>query len=151
MLALGRMLTLQENKAQKRIECEEVTFPLNLAFPSGILGFEEVKEYVLQPLPELDPFFWMEGVTGKKHAFLLVPPAHVIESYSIELNQEDVDSLDLQSSEDALIFNIVTYGPNQTMTVNLKGPILVNRHTMVAKQVVPINAVELPTTFPLNN
>ena len=86
MLALGRMLTLQENKAQKRIECEEVTFPLNLAFPSGILGFEEVKKYVLQPLPELDPFFWMEGVTGKKHAFLLVPPAHVIESYSIEIN-----------------------------------------------------------------
>ena len=145
------MLTLQENKAQNRIDSEEVSFPLNLAFPSGILGFEEVKEYILQPLPELDPFFWMEGVTGKKHAFLLVPPSHVLESYSIELNQEDVNFLDLHSSEDALIFNIVTYGPNQTMTVNLKGPILLNRHTMVAKQVVPINAVELPTTFPLNN
>ena len=151
MLGLLCMLTLQENKAQNSLECEEVSFPLNLAFPSGILGFEEEKEYVLQPLPDLDPFFWMEGVTGKKHAFLLVPPAHVIESYSIELNQEDVDFLNLQNSEDALIFNIVTYGPNQTMTVNLKGPILVNRHTMLAKQVVPLNAVELPTTFPLNN
>ena len=151
MLGLGCMLTLQENKAQNRIDSEEVSFPLNLAFPSGILGFEEVKEYILQPMPDLDPFFWMEGVTGKKHAFLLVPPAHVLESFSIELNQEDVNFLDLQSSEDALIFNIVTYGPNQTMTVNLKGPILLNRHTMVAKQVVPMNAVELPTTFPLNN
>jgi flagellar assembly factor FliW len=60
------MLTLQENKAQNRIECEEVSFPLNLAFPSGILGFEEVKDYVLQPLPDLNPFFWMEGVTGKQ-------------------------------------------------------------------------------------
>ena len=145
------MLTLQENKAQNSIDSEEVTFPLNIAFPSGILGFEEVKEYILHPLLDLDPFFWMEGVTGKKHAFLLVPPAHVLESFSIELNEEDVNFLDLQSSEDALIFNIVTYGPNQTMTVNLKGPILINRHTMVAKQVVPINAVELPTTFPLNN
>lgn len=145
------MLTLEENRAQNRIESEEVSFPLSLTFPSGILGFEEVKEYVLQPLPELDPFFWMEGLTGKKHAFLLVPPAHVLESYSIELNQEDVDFLDLQNSEDALIFTIVTYGPNQTMSVNLKGPILLNRHTMVAKQVVPINAVELPTTFPINN
>ena len=145
------MLTLQENKAQNKIECEEVSFPLNLAFPSGILGFEEEKDYTLQPLPDLGPFFWMEGVTGNKHAFLLVPPAHVLESYSIELNREDVESLNLKSSEDALIFNIVTYGPNQSMTVNLKGPILVNRHTMVAKQVVPMNAVELPTTFPLNN
>ena len=50
-----------------------------------------------------------------------------------------------------LILNIVTYGPNQTMTVNLKGPIIVNRHTMVAKQVVPKNAAALATTFPLNN
>ena len=97
MLGLGCMLTLQENKAQNRIESEEVSFPLNLALPSGILGFEEVKEYVLQPLPDLDPFFWMEGVTGKKHAFLLVPPAHVLESYSIELNQEDVDCCLLQT------------------------------------------------------
>ena len=151
MLGLGCMLTLQENKAQNRIDSEDVSFPLNLAFPSGILGFEEVKEYILQPMPDLDPFFWMEGVTAKKHAFLLLPPAHILESYSIEINQEDVNFLDLQSSEDALIFNVVTYGPNQTMTVNLKGPILINRHTMVAKQVVPINAVELPTTFPLNN
>jgi len=151
VLGLGCMLTLQQNKAQNKVESEEVSFPLNLTLPSGILGFEEIKEYTLQPLPDLDPFFWMEGVTGKKHAFLLVPPAHVLESYSIELNQDDVDFLDLQSSEDALILNIVTYGANQTMTVNLKGPILVNRHTMVAKQVVPKNAVELPTTFPLNN
>ena len=145
------MLTLQENKAQSKIDSGEVTFPLKLVFPSGILGFEEIKEYELQPLPDLEPFFWMEGGSSKKHAFLLVPPAHVLESYSIELNKEDVNFLDLTTSEDALIFNIVTYGSNQTMTVNLKGPILVNRHTMVAKQVVPTNAVELPTTYPLNN
>ena len=145
------MLTLQENKAQNKLECEEMSFPIRLAFPSGILGFEEEKEYILQPLPDLDPFFWMEGVTGKKNAFLMVPPAHVLETYSIELNQEDVDFLNLHDSEDALILNIVTYGPNQTMTVNLKGPILLNRRTMVAKQVVPKNAMELPTTFPLNN
>ena len=145
------MLTLQENKAQSGIEDQEVSFPLSLAFPSGILGFEEIKEYALQPLHDLEPFFWMEGGNENKQAFLLVPPSHVLETYSIEVSKEDVDFLSLQSTEDALIFNIVTYGPNQTMTVNLKGPILVNRHTMVAKQVVPTNAAVLPTTFPLNN
>ena len=36
------MLTLQENKAQRKIESQEVSFPLSLAFPSGILGFEEL-------------------------------------------------------------------------------------------------------------
>ena len=88
----------------------------------------------------------MEGGNENKQAFLLVPPSHVLETYSIEVSKEDVDFLSLQSTEDALIFNIVTYGPNQTMTVNLKGPILVNRHTMVAKQVVPKNAAALATT-----
>tara|TARA_B100000959_G_C14739023_1_gene524233 strand:- start:282 stop:719 length:438 start_codon:yes stop_codon:yes gene_type:complete len=145
------MLTLQENKAQKKIESQKVSFPVNLTFPSGILGFEEINEYSLQPLADLEPFFWMEGVASHNQAFLLVPPAHVLDTYSIEIGQMDVDFLQLNESDDALIFNIVTFGSSQSMTVNLKGPILVNRHSMVAKQVVPVNAMALPTTYPLNN
>ncbi len=81
------MLTLQENKAQSGIESQEVSFPLSLAFPSGILGFEEIKEYALQPLPDLEPFFWMEGGNENKQAFLFVPPSHVLEIYSIEVSK----------------------------------------------------------------
>ena len=145
------MLTLQENKAQSQIQNQEISFPLKLNFPSGILGFEEIKEYTLQPLPDLDPFFWMEGDGKSDQSFLMVPPAHVVDTYSVEITQDDVETLGLNSTEDAFILNIVTFSPNQTMTVNLKGPIVLNRHNFTAKQIVPRNAAVLPTSFPLNN
>jgi flagellar assembly factor FliW len=93
----------------------------------------------------------MEGDAENNQAFLLVPPVHVLDTYSIEISQMDVDILQLNESDDALIFNIVTFGSSQSMTVNLKGPIVINRHSMQAKQVVPVNAMTLPTTYPLNN
>jgi flagellar assembly factor FliW len=34
--------------------------------------------------------------------------------------------------------------------VNLKGPIVVNRHTLVAKQVVPHNAADYSVRHPLS-
>ncbi len=151
MLSLLRMLTLQENKAEYRTGNQEIKFPVNLTFPSGILGFEGINQYSLQPLADLDPFFWMEGDAENNQAFLLVPPVHVLDTYSIEISQMDVDILQLNESDDALIFNIVTFGSSQSMTVNLKGPIVINRHSMQAKQVVPVNAMTLPTTYPLNN
>jgi len=145
------MLTLQENKQQNQIESQEINFPLKLNFPSGILGFEEIKEYTLQPLPELDPFFWMESVGNSEQSFLMVPPSHVVETYSLEITGDDEEFLELNSPEDAIILNIVTFSPNQSMTVNLKGPIVVNRHTFNAKQIIPRNAAVLPISFPLNN
>ena len=142
---------LKIHKIEKIIMAGYVKRPSLKDIKFDLKGLKLIKEYALQPLPDLEPFFWMEGGNENIQAFLLVPPSHVLETYSIEVSKEDVDFLSLQSTEDALILNIVTYGPNQTMTVNLKGPILVNRHTMVAKQVVPTNAAVLPTTFPLNN
>ena len=39
-------------------------------------------------------------------------------------------------------------GPQQA-TVNLKGPIVLNRRTLVAKQVIPLNAPEYSVAHPL--
>ena len=151
MLSVGCMLTLQENKAQTQIESQEISFPLKLKFPNGLLGFEEIKEYTLQPLPDLEPFFWMEGTGNSEQSFLMVPPAHVVDTYSVEITAEDEEHLGLTSPEDAFILNIVTFSPNKFMTVNLKGPIVVNRHSFTAKQLIPRNAAVLPISFPLNN
>jgi flagellar assembly factor FliW len=80
-----------------------------------------------------------------------VPPSHVVDTYSVEIPEDDEEYLGLNSPQDAFILNIVTFSPNQSMTVNLKGPIVVNRHSFTAKQIVPRNAAVLPTSFPLNN
>jgi flagellar assembly factor FliW len=45
--------------------------------------------------------------------------------------------------------NIVTLRNQGPSTVNLKGPIVVNRCTRIAKQVIPLNAGLYPLQHPL--
>jgi flagellar assembly factor FliW len=73
-------------------------------------------------------------------AFLVVPPAAVLPDYSPVLSDDDVAFLAIESPDDVIIYNIVTIRPDGTSSVNLKGPIVINRHSMTGKQVVLANS-----------
>ena len=60
------------------------------------------------------------------------------------------ESQPLTDPEDAMILNIVTLRPEGQASVNLKGPIVVNRHTLRAKQVIPTNAVDYILRHPIS-
>ncbi|WCJ58183.1 flagellar assembly protein FliW [Fontisphaera persica] len=120
-----------------------------LHFPAGLLGFENLKQYVLLGSPEEAPFLWLQVVDEPNLAFVVVPPAAVVENYTPDLSDEDVEFLGLQSPEDALVLNIVTVRGPTRATVNLKGPLVINRRTLVGKQVIPHNAAEYPVNHPL--
>jgi flagellar assembly factor FliW len=81
--------------------------------------------------------------------FLLVPPAMVVADYQPDIPTADVELLGIQSPQDVVILNIVTLRENGTATVNLKGPIVLNRRTWTGKQVVPLNAADYSTRHPL--
>jgi len=73
------------------------------------------------------------------YSFLVVEPCRVIEDYKPDLADEDVEFLGLNNPEDALLFNIATLHADGSVTANLKGPIVINRYTLVGKQVIPRN------------
>lgn len=118
--------------------------------PLGLLGFETVKEYVLLAKPEEAPFLWLQVLGKPSTAFLVVPPAAVVPDYRPDLSEEDVAFLGLKQPEDALLLNIVTLRGPKEATVNLKGPVVINRHTFIGKQVIPVNAAEYPVRHPLS-
>lgn len=111
-----------------------------VTLPLGLLGFERVKKYVLLSSPDEAPFMWFQVMDDPNLAFLVVSPFVVDPDYSPDISDEDVRFLGLNSPEDALLFNIVTVRGNSTATINLKGPIVINRFTLVGKQVIPDNA-----------
>jgi flagellar assembly factor FliW len=47
------------------------------------------------------------------------------------------------------VLNIVTLAQDGRATINLKGPIVINRKTLVARQVVPVNALHFNLHHPL--
>jgi flagellar assembly factor FliW len=110
-----------------------------IRLPLGLLGFEHVKNYVLLTNSQEEPFMWLQMLEDAKHAFLVVSPSNVVPDYRPDINEQDVEFLGLNGPEDAVIVNIVTLRQGRA-TVNLKGPIVINRHTMVGKQVIPNNA-----------
>ncbi len=117
--------------------------------PLGLLGFEHIKEYVLVRHPEEAPFLWLQRVDDPDLAFLVVAPSDVVSHYRPDIQDEDVRFLGLTDPNSALIYNIVTLRPNGRATVNLKGPIVLNRHTRIGKQVIPLNAADLALEHPL--
>jgi len=117
--------------------------------PMGLLGFEQIKDYVLLVNPAEEPFAWLQVEANASLAFVVVDPFLVMPGYQPDIPQQDVEFVGLKQPSDALLLNIVTvHGPDRA-TVNLKGPIVINRHTHVGKQVIIANANEYSVQHPL--
>lgn len=117
--------------------------------PAGILGFEQYKDYVLLANPAEMPFAWLRVADSASLAFVVINPFIVMPDYAPDIPDTDVEFLGLKEENDALLFNIVTVrGPNRA-TVNLKGPLVINRHTHVGKQVIIANANNYSVEHPL--
>ena len=121
-----------------------------LHFEGGLLGFEANKQFELISDEELTPFQWLKGIDANQ-SFLIVPPAFAVDNYSVEIPDDDAALLDIHSPEDAQVICIATYHPNETVTINLKGPIIFNQQTGQARQIVPLNAAELSICHPMEN
>jgi flagellar assembly factor FliW len=130
------------------LECVPVKNENVIHMPAGLLGFENSKRFVLLTEPEEAPFSWFQALDDSAIAFLVLPPFDAIPEYVPEISDDDVAYLGLKQPSDALIYNIVTLRPNQA-TINLKGPIVINRFTLRGKQVILQNASKWSVRHPL--
>jgi flagellar assembly factor FliW len=136
-------LELDEELESVRVKNENI-----ITMPAGLLGFEDIKQFVLLSNPEDAPFSWFQVLNDASLAFLVLPPFDAIPEYQPEISDEDVKYLALKKPADALIYNIVTLRGTQA-TINLKGPIVINRFTLRGKQVVIQNAALYSVRHPL--
>jgi len=114
----------------------------SFSLPNGLIGFETYKQAELLYQPDHLPFLWLK-LTGPRDAvhFVVIEPGGLIPDYEPELFDEHALSLDLNDSAEAMILNIVTLQRTTPVeaTVNLVGPIVINRRTRVGRQLVISN------------
>jgi len=114
----------------------EVNERQRITFPEGLIGFEDVHEYFLIDSKE-GPFYWLQAGEFPELAFLLVDPRLFMEDYRLEVKEHDVRAIGAEQNEDLLDFAIVTVPEDpQKISANLMGPIIVNRKTRTALQVI---------------
>jgi flagellar assembly factor FliW len=110
---------------------------LDVTFAGGLPGFDHLRRFVIEPMPgDLAPFCRLRAVEPEGVEFIVVPPGLVFPDYRVEVDAETVERLELRS-EDTVVLAIVTLSDEGSApTANLLGPIVVNRRTQAAAQVV---------------
>jgi flagellar assembly factor FliW len=138
-------------KCVNTIETEPPATPVacELRFPMGLLGFEQIKEYLLVSDPAEEPFRWLRVKDNPALAFVVVEPFMAVPDYQPDIPQPDVECIGLTRPGDALLYSIVTLHGGERATINLKGPIVINRNTGVGKQVIIANAANYSVQHPL--
>lgn len=123
-------------KAYGNIEVDERQI---IEFPVGLFGFEQFHRYVLLDAAQ-QPFYWLQSMDVQEIAFVLIDPFLFRPDYSIDIPDEELREIGITTSEEILVFAIVTIPENQNlMTANLQGPIIINRTERRGRQYISSN------------
>lgn len=109
-----------------------------IVFPSGILGFDDVRRYVLLEHSDDSVFHILQGVDDPAVAFVLIDPRVFRPDYRAEISRDEVAELELEDEDEVVVRAIVTVPPGNPsdMTANLQAPIVLNASKGLGCQVV---------------
>ena len=112
-----------------------------IELPAGLIGFPELKNYVLLDHDKDSPFKWLQSLSDGSIAFVLINPLLFKPDYTVEVNEAEVSDLGLENEDDAVISVIITMPSDpQKMTANLKAPLVFNLKNRKGRQVILNNS-----------
>ena len=118
-------------------------------FPNGIMGFEDLKKFIIVESKENEAFSIFQSIENTNMGLVVVSPFDVKKDYEIELNEDVINSLNIENPEEVVLYNTVTLNSDvYKITVNLKAPIIININKKVGKQVI-IDKEEYKIKHPL--
>jgi len=117
----------------------EVSEEQIIHFPNGIIGFEDCKKFVIINDEDFEPFRWLISLDKKEFGFPILNPFLIL--LAKKLQSEDVP---------LEVFCVVTLkGENNNVTINLKGPILIDYEKKEGKQII-LTSDELSVSYPIS-
>ena len=107
-------------------------------FADGIPACEDEHEFVVLPYEEGTPYMFLQSMMTPELAFLMTDPFVFFPDYSFELDDENMEKLAINSMDDVLVCTLISVPRSGVadMTTNLLAPVVINRHTMQARQIV---------------
>ncbi|MEA1961900.1 MAG: flagellar assembly protein FliW [Bacillota bacterium] len=109
-----------------------------ITFPDGIPAFEEEKQYILLPMEENAPFFYLQSVKTPDLCFILAAPFTFFPAYQVELSEEQETKLQPQSEKDLAVLTVLNIPEDfKQTTANLMAPVIINLNKNKGIQYVP--------------
>ncbi|HTW13748.1 MAG TPA: flagellar assembly protein FliW [Nocardioides sp.] len=100
-------------------------------------GFPDRRQFALVTLDDDSLLCALRSLDDPELRFLVVPPAPFFPDYAPEVGDSVVSELEIGSAEEALVLLVLKAGDSlAATTANLLAPVVVNRRTRRAAQVI---------------
>ncbi len=126
-----------ETKYFGNIEIEENAV---IHFEEGLPGFEDKNKFVILNNYDTDepvPFMWLQSTQEPNLAFVVTIPFFMRPNYAFDIPTEVCEELEITSAEEVGVYTICRIaGSIESMTINLKSPIVINSKNRKAMQMM---------------
>lgn len=112
------------------IEAEDI-----ISFPTGLLGLEDCRHWVLLADVQNSALGWLQCATRPEVALAVVSPRRFVAGYQFRVFRSELAPLELTEVQRAQVLTIV--GKNErAITLNLKAPVVINLERRLGRQVI---------------
>ena len=121
-----------------------------ISFPSGIIGFPEMTEFVLiydEEKGKDSPIRWLQSLQETEFAMPVMDPLLVATDYNPEVEDDYLIPLGEIKEEEVLVLVTVTVPKElEKMSVNLQAPVIINADSKKAAQII-VNTEKYPVKY----
>lgn len=123
-------------KIQSRFGEVEYDPEKTIYFPQGMIGFEDLRQFVVIPAKKAGPLFWIQSVDDPEIAFVVSDPTQFFLDYQVGPDKAEREKLQLGEADDCFVLSVVTISPERQITFNLAAPLLYAPSSNRAIQVI---------------
>lgn len=106
-----------------------------ISFKKGIPGFEGLTKFILFEYKENPVFSILHSIEDENIGLFVINPFDFFKEYEINLKNETIGDLLIESENDVRIINTITLS-KESITTNLKAPIILNIKNKFGQQII---------------
>ena len=111
------------------------------SFPEGLLGFADVRKFILLQNPKGGPIHWLQAAEVPSLAFVVADPTLFFSDYRVGVRAEEMSSIHLDDLANGVVRVILTVPKDpKEITANLQGPLILNPQKRLGRQIVVTDA-----------
>ncbi len=105
-------------------------------FPEGLIGLDQLKDFLVMPNKKQGPLFWIQSVDDPAFAFVVTDPSNFFPDYIVLPDAQERRKLGIGEEDACFVLSIVTISHQREITFNLSGPVLYAPKTNQGLQVI---------------
>lgn len=117
-----------------------------LFMPQGLIGFETCRHWVLLANEDNEEVAWLQSVALSEVALPVISPRRFLPQYKLHVHRRDLEILQMHQRDKVFVLTVVSR-TGDSLTTNLKSPIVLNATQRLAIQVVVTD--DQPLAHPL--